>query len=193
MSEESTAASSDFVWAIGSSPAAGYDLFYVMRPSSADYWLKRAEVLDCGTWGEVAELGDDILEEVLGLAGFGSLEEYTQHLAITGAVPLPGVEQLAEDDYDPEEWPPLPDDDFDPRSIPAVSDGDWPPHIASIVHDDLPAEIREEFAESYETSYNGTYSMIDASHRDKVISALEAAGYTVSENPAIDSLAFVGW
>ena len=193
MSEESTAASSDFVWAIGRSPAAGYDLLYVMRPSSAEYWLKRAEVLDCGTWGEVAELGDDILEEVLGLAGFGSLEEYTQHLAITGAVPLPGVEELAEDDYDPEEWPPLPDDDFDPRSIPAVSDGDWPPHIASIVHDDLPAEIREEFAESYETSYNGTYSMIDASHRDKVISALEAAGYTVSENPAIDSLAFVGW
>ena len=193
MSEESTVASSDFVWAIGRSPSAGYDVIYVMRPSSAEYWLKRAGVLDCGTWGEVAELGDDILEEVLGLAGFGSLEEYTQHLAITGAVPLPGVEELAEDEYYPQEWPPLPDDEFDPRSIPAVCDGDWPPQIASIVHDDLPAEIREEFAESYETSYNGTYSMIDASHRNKVIAALEAAGYTVSEDPAIDSLAFVGW
>lgn len=193
MSEESIPASSDFVWAIGRSPALGYDLLYVMRPSSADYWLERAAVLDCGTWGEVAELGEDILEEVLGLAGFGSLEEYTQHLAITGAVPLPGVEELAEEDYDPEEWPPLPEDEFDPRSIPAVCDGDWPPHIASIVHDDLPAEIRGEFAESYETSYNGTYSMIDASHRDKVIAALEAAGYTVSEDPAIDSLAFIGW
>jgi hypothetical protein len=193
MSEESTVASSDFVWAIGRSPSAGYDLLYVMRPSSADYWLKRSDVLDCGTWGEVAELGDDILEEVLGLAGFGGLEEYTQHLAITGAVPLPGVEEIADDDYDPEAWPPLPDDEFDPRSIPAVCDGDWPPQIASIVHDDLPAEIREEFAESYETSYNGTYSMIDASLRDKVIAALEAAGHTVSENPAIDSLAFVGW
>jgi hypothetical protein len=193
MSEESAADSPDFVWAVGRSPALGDDLFYVMQPSSAEYWLKRADVLDCGTWGEVAELGDEILAEVLGLAGFGSLEDYTHHLAITGEVPLPGVEELVAADYDPDEWPPLPDDEFDPHSLPAVGDGDWPPHIASIVHDDLPPKIREEFAESYETSYNGTYSMIDASRRDEVIAALEAAGYTVAENPGIESLAFVGW
>ena len=193
MSEESATGTSDFVWTVGRSPAMGVDLFYVMRRESAQYWLKRAAVLDCGVWDEVAELGDDILEEVLGLAGFGGLEEYTQHLAITGAVPLPGVEEIADDDYDPDAWPPLPDDDFDPRSIPAVCDGDWPPHIAWIVHDDLPAEIREQFAECYETSFNGAYATIEADRRDDVIAALEAAGHTVAEDPSIDELAFVGW
>lgn len=193
MSEESTTPTSDFVWTVGRSPSMGIDLFYVMRRESAEHWLERAAVLGCSVWDEVADLGDDILEEVLGLAGYGSLEEYTRHLEITGAVPLPGVEDLAAAEYDPDASTPLPFDEFDPSSIPAVCDGDWPPHIAWIVHEDLPVEIRDEFAESYETSYNGTYSMIDASLRDKVIAALEAAGHTASENPAIDSLAFVGW
>lgn len=193
MSEASVAAPSDFVWTIGRSPGLGYDLFYVMRRSSADHWLKRADVLDCGSWWEVAELGDDILEEVLGLAGFGSLEEYTQHLAITGAVPLPGVEVLAAAKFDPDAELPLPEDEFDPRSLPAVCDGDWPPHIDSIVHDDLPAEIRQAFAETYETSYNGTYAYIETPHRDAVIAALEAAGHTVVEDPSIHELALTGW
>lgn len=192
MSEESTA-SSDFVWTVGRSPALGFDLFYVMRASSARYWLKRAAVLDCGVWDEVSDLGDDILEEVLGLAGYGSLEDYTRHLEITGAVPLPGVEDLAAASYDPDADVPLPEDEFDPRSIPAVSDGDWPPNIASIVHDDLPSEIREKFAESYETSFNGTYSTIEPDKRDGVIAALEAAGYTVTEDPSIQELAMIGW
>ena len=193
MSEESAAASSDFVWTVGHSPALGFDLFYVMRASSARYWLKRAAVLDCGVWDDVADLGDDILEEVLGLAGYGTLEDYTRHLEITGEVELPGVEDLMADDYDPEAAAPQPFDEFDAHSIPAVSDGDWPPNIASIVHDDLPLEIREKFAESYETSFNGAYATIEPDKRDGVIAALEAAGYTVSEDPSIQELAMIGW
>ena len=73
-----------------------------------------------------------------------------------------------------------------------MSDGDWPPNIASIVHDDLPLEIREKFAESYETSFNGAYATIEPDKRDGVIAALEAAGYTVSEDPSIHELAMIG-
>jgi len=193
VSEESAAASSDFVWTVEMSPGLGSELFYVMRRESAEYWIERVAVLDCGVWDEVADLGDEILEEVLGLAGYGDLEDYTRHLAITGAVPLPGVEVLAAADYDPDAWPPLPEDEFDPHSLPAVADGDWPPHIAWLVHEDLPAEIREEFADSYETSFNGAYATIEPDKRDAVIAALEAAGFTVSEDPTIGLLAFVGW
>jgi len=193
MSEESTNDTSDFVWTVEMSPGLGTEMLYVMRRESAEYWSKRAAVLDCGVWDDVADLGDEILEEVLGLAGYGSLEDYTRHLAITGAVPLPGVEVMAAADYDPDAWPPLPEDEFDPHSLPAVADGDWPPHIAWIVHEDLPAEIRDEFAECYETSFNGAYATIEPDKRDGVIAALEAAGFTVAEDPTIGLLAFVGW
>jgi hypothetical protein len=193
MSEESTNDTSDFVWTVEMSPGLGTEMLYVMRRESAEYWSKRAAVLDCGVWDDVADLGDEILEEVLGLAGYGSLDDYTRHLAITGAVPLPGVEVMAAADYDPDAWPPLPEDEFDPHSLPAVADGDWPPHIAWIVHEDLPAEIRDEFAECYETSFNGAYATIEPDKRDGVIAALEAAGFTVAEDPTIGLLAFVGW
>jgi hypothetical protein len=175
------------------SPGLGSDLLYVMRRESAEYWIKRAAVLDCGVWDDVAELGDAILEEVLGLAGYGSLEDYTRHLEITGEAPLPGVEELAAADYDPDAAAPQPFDEFDPHSLPAVADGDWPPHIAWIVHEDLPADIRQEFAECYETSFNGAYATIEPDKRDDVIAALEAAGFTVAEDPSIGLLAFVGW
>lgn len=193
MSEQPTAEGSDFVWTIGMSPGFGTELFYVMRRESAEYWLRRAAVLDCGVWDEVADLGDDILDEVLGLAGYGGIEEYTRHLEITGAVPLPGVEDIAAASYDPDATPPEPFDEFDPRSLPAVCDGDWPPHIAWIVHEDLPSEIRDEVAECYETSFNGAHAMIEPDRRDEVIAALEAAGFTVAEYPSIGELAFVGW
>jgi hypothetical protein len=35
--------------------------------------------------------------------------------------------------------------------------------------------------------------MIEPDRRDEVIAALEAAGFTVAEDPSIGALAFVGW
>jgi len=50
-------------------------------------------------------------------------EEYTAHLNITGAVPLPGAEGIMAENYDPDAEVPGPDDPF--SRVSRMSDQHW--------------------------------------------------------------------
>ena len=128
-------------------------------------------------------------DEVAGMCGYGTFEEYTAHLAIGGAVPLPGVEQLAADAYDPDTQPPGDDEPFSVDDVPAYCDGDWPPAVGAIMEEELPEEVLEKYADRRTTSFNGTYAEILASYRDLVLDHLRSLGYELIEEPALADLA----
>lgn len=141
----------------------------ILPESELDRLLPMYFVKDCTTWGEVASLGDEIMELVLGMAGYGTLEQYTAHLRITGAVPLPGVDALMAETFDPDAEVPGPEDPFDISPIPAYSDGDFPPSPYLLMSEHVPSEVVEEFGRGYDTTFNGYITEFPAEAHDDVI------------------------
>ena len=157
-----------------------------------EYWLQRVPVLSCTTWGEVrAAVSPEVYREVLDLAGYGSFEDYIEHLQISGSVPLPGVTDEAAAQY-AEVSDELPEDDqpFDASNdIPACADGDWPADPLYLMNRHLPDEVLDEFAETYTTSFNGDFSMIPWDSAEAVLARLVDLGFTLREDDRVSHLA----
>jgi hypothetical protein len=143
------------------------------------------DLIECGTWGELrAKATPEQFEEILGLAGYGSFEDYTKYLAV--GRPVPGVELTAADSFleEDKEWP---DDDdlFEVRRIGAYGDGDWPPDPLYLMDQHLPQEVIDEFGDEYETVFNGTFVRFDVQDREAILAALRALGHTYTEDQAL--------
>jgi hypothetical protein len=147
---------------------------------------ERVRILGCKTWGAVrADASPDVYQEVLELAGYGSFEDFAQHLSVGAAVP--GALEEAKDQYE-RVGSELPDDGepFDAyRDVSAFADGDWPVPIQLAMHDFLPRDIVERYGTSYETNFNGTFVELDAQHRAQIIADLEREGFTCREDPQL--------
>jgi hypothetical protein len=168
------------------------DNLVVLPHDVAEYWLLRVPVLACTTWGEVrAAVSPEVYREVLDLAGYGSFEDYTEHLQISGSVPLPGVNDEAAAQYaEVSEGFPEDDQPFDASTdIPACADGDWPADPLYMMNQHLPEEVLDEFAETYATSFNGDFSMIPWDTAAAALARLTALGFTLREDDRVSQLA----
>lgn len=158
----------------------------VLPQAEYEYWVRRLDVRSCSTWGEVRALGDDVYAEVLGLAGYGTFEEYSQHLAIQGEAPLIGAEQTAREQWlaSDHDLPDL-DDDFDVNSLGAFADGDWPPSVNYLMHALLPDELVRNHGSTYMTVLNGVQATLMVDHRDAVLAEMASRGYTMVREPGL--------
>lgn len=173
---------------------ASWDTFFAILPESElSRLLPMYMVKDCTTWGEVADLGDEIMKKVLGMAGYGTLEQYTAHLKITGAVPLPGVNDLMAETFDADAEVPGPEDPFDIGTIPAYSDGDFPPSPYLLMSEYVPSEVVEEFGRGYDTTFSGYFTEFPAEAQDDVIAWFKKAGYTVTPSSYLYQMIDPDW
>ena len=176
-------------WGYGS-----YDTYFVILPKSViDEVEPLYRLRDCTTWGDVADLGEELMEEVLGLAGYGSFEEYTAHLNITGAVPLPGAGDIMAENYDPDAEVPGPDEPFSLNDIPSAADGDFPPSLLLLMSEHVPYEVREAYGSGYDTNFNGYFTEFDIDAKDDVLAWFTQAGFTVEPSTAIDDMLSPWW
>lgn len=168
------------------------DNLVVLPSDVVEHWLQRVPVLSSTTWGEVrATVLPEVYREVLDLAGYGSFADYTEHLEITGSVPLPGVTDEAAAQF-AEVSDELPKDDqpFDASSdIPACADGDWPADPLYLMNQHLPDEVLDEFAETYTTSFNGVFSMIPWDSADAALACLVELGFKLRKDDRLSQLA----
>ena len=70
----------------------------------------------------------------------------------------------------------VPSDDtpFDATTaIPGYDEGWWPPAVWGLMHDELPLNIRNQYAEITVTTLEGTFATIPAERKDEVLAALE--------------------
>lgn len=168
--------------------ATSADIMYLLPNQTIHELERRHRVLDCSTWGEVAELGDDIHREVLGVAGYGTADEFVAHLLIQGAAPLPNLVGQALDDYDPTATPPTPDDPFDAESLDAYNDGDWPPHPCFLMAQLVPAQLIERFGESYWTTFNGQYANLRSVDIDDILASCSDYGINAEHSASLDDI-----
>jgi len=166
--------------------ASNHSWFVILPESVIDQIAPLYDLKDCRTWGDVADQGDEIMELVLGLAGYGSFEEYTAHLSITGAVPLPGAEGIMAENYDPDVEVPGPDDPFEMDRIPACADGDFPPSPFLLMSEYVPYEVRSQYGDGYSTTSNGYFTQFDVDAENDVLAWFVNAGFTVEESSALD-------
>jgi hypothetical protein len=178
----------EFVWDIGETSWSYEEQLWIIRRETFEYWRPRLDVFDCSTWADVAELGEEVYHEVLGMAGYSEFEEYIAHLKIHGSVALPDAELIAREIFDKHQIPPSPEDPFDAERLPSVGDGDWPPHIAAMMASDLPDEVLDKWAYVYETSYNGTYAVIEAKNATAAKRELRQLGFKVTEEPMVGAI-----
>ena len=152
---------------------------FILPADEAEHWRARTAVLSCKTWGEVRALGPGIYEEVLGLAGYGDYDDYIAHFAIGGTAPeiSPTMEGEATHALRSAEGPPADETPFHARDdLPACGDGDWPPSIYYLMYECHDVTVLKEYADVWETSFNGTYAAIPAQHKEAVFAHL-------AENP----------
>lgn len=173
--------------------AFGHESMFLLPIDVIDELIRQHAVFACTTWGEVAQLDEDLVEEVLGMAGYGTYEQYRAHLDIVGAVPLPGVEGLMAESYDPDAELPGPDDEFDAHRLPPVADGDWPPAPALLMTAYLPDELVERFGRTYSTTFNGDFTELDPSRGDEILAACAALGMNVVPHPGFADVVTPSW
>ena len=180
----------ELVWAVVTQQWDDKRRLVVLPRETFEHWMERVPVLHCSTWGELREtVSIEVYLEVCGLCGYGSFEEYTRHLEITGTAPLPGAAEVAAASYDPDAEAPGDDAGFEAqRDIGACADGDWPPSVAWLMNEELPAEIVETYATVGMTVFNGAQAEIPARHRKAVLRDLEALGYRLVEEPGLGDL-----
>jgi hypothetical protein len=145
------------------------------------------------TWGELAAaVPPEMYEEILGIAGYGTFEAFTERFFI--GRPLPGVMEEAAATYTGE-GPPDPDEPFALDEIGAFGDGDFPPDVRYLMAAHLPFDIVGDFGRRYETVFNGTFAEFPASAAEAVVAALTAQGHACFENRATVEamLLLVGW
>ena len=151
-----------------------------------EYWVRRLDVLDCGTWGDVRDIGDDVYSEVLGLAGYGTFEEFSEHLEITGEAPLVGSREVALDAWQKADHRlPGHDDEFAANDIPAVADGDWPADVRYLMNEYLPEEILRKQGTTYMTVMNGVYAELNLADREAILQSLTSLGALVVREPGL--------
>lgn len=143
--------------------------------------------LGSSTWGELRENADaGIYAEILGQAGYGSLDEYLSELDV--GRPVPGARAMALRAYAEKAGEPLPPDDeaFDPdRVIGSYADGDFPPAPQRLMLEYLPRDVVERFGDLSETIFNGTFVEFAAEERDAIVAALEHDDYTWSDDQGL--------
>ncbi|MFN2250673.1 MAG: hypothetical protein ACK2UL_02040 [Anaerolineae bacterium] len=182
----------EMLWAVVTQLWDDDEVLVVLPREAFEHWHPRVEALECSTWGELRrEVPREVYEEICDLCGYGTFEAYTQHLDITGMVPLPGAHQMAAERYDPDATPPADDEPFRPDNIGAYADGDWPPAAAFLMYETLPDDILDEYAETWMTVFNGAYAKISVEHRRAVLDDLAALGYALTEEPRLHDL--VSW
>ena len=163
----------------------------MLPADTVEYWLARMPVLDCRTWGQLrATVTPEVYREVLGLAGYGDFADYTEHLAITGTAPLPGVvDEAARQFAEVPDDPPGDDEPFEATDdLPACADGDWPPSPMYLMNQELPGEVLKEFAETYSTNFNGDFSTIPSEQADNALARLTELGFPLREDPRVGDL-----
>ena len=94
-----------------------------------------------------------------------------------------------EDDEDHEEAPPLPEDEapFDSSMIPGYDEGDYPEWLQASMHEVLPPELLQKFAEERSSVLNGLYWHIVPNNEEALVSDLRAQGFEVTRR---DDLTF---
>ena len=136
------------------------------------------------TWGALRENADaGIYAEILGQAGYGSLDEFLSQLDV--GQPVPGARAMALRAYAEKAGEPLPPDRqaFDPdHDIGSYADGDFPPAAQRLMLEFLPRDVVEKFGDLSETIFNGTFVEFAVEKRDAIIAALEHDGYRWSEH-----------
>ena len=130
----------------------GNDYFFVLP---RDYVEDVADVMrimnSCKTWGEVRRAASlERYKEILGVAGYGSLEEYVEHIFV--GRPIPGALEAAAREWEEQNWVsgiPADDDPFDPMEIDAYHCGDYPPIFESLQNSCLPQDLLDEFGGAF--------------------------------------------
>lgn len=179
----------EMVWSVVA-PALGGDPQLVVLPRDVvEHWMARLEALDCTTWGELrSTASEEVLDEMLGLCGYGTFAEFTANLDIIGAAPLPGAEAVAAEAFAHVGEPPADDAPFSPESIPAYCDGDWPPSVGYLIATELPVDLLDRYAEQEMTVFNGARAEIPATKADAVLSELAERGVELAEDDALELL-----
>ncbi len=180
----------ELVWCVVEQASDGQEKLLVLPRATFEHWMKRVVALSCTTWGELRQrVMPEVYEEICGLCGYGTLDEFTRYLDIQGQAPLSGLYEAAAAAYDPEAVPPADEEPFEAsRDIPACADGDWPPAVAYLMCEELPQQILDAYARRYMTTLNGEYAEIPADRKDAVLRDLAALGYRLVEEPRLNEL-----
>lgn len=160
----------------------------IMPRSEAEKLAKLWKLMASTTWGELRkEAGEELYEEFLEMAGYGSFDGYAQHLMV--GQPVPGALESALRAYTAgDDEPPADSDPFAPQSLAGYGDGDFPPDLHYVMHESLPPEIMRAYGEIYETVFNGTYVRFKPDVAPAVVQAIKESGHEVIEEQ--DLLAF---
>jgi hypothetical protein len=174
----------------------GNDYFFVLPRPDAEEVADIMRVMNsCKTWGEVRRAASlDRYKEILGVAGYGSLEEYVEHIFV--GRPIPGALQAAAQDWEEKNWEnglPADDDPFDPMEIDSYHSGDYPPTFECLQNSCLPQDLLAEFAERFETSINGTFATIPPDKGPQVVAELERRGHRCVEETDLFRRSMVRW
>ena len=128
------------------------------------------------------------LKKCLGLAGRGTLEEYTAHLKVTGSAPLPDAHAGMAEQFDQELDVPSPDDPFDIEYLPAFNDGDWPPSPLYLMTGLVPEEIIQQFGRVYDTNFNGTFTEFETKDQEAILAMCAELGMILRPSKALQGL-----
>jgi hypothetical protein len=161
----------------------GETRFQIVPLSDAEHLAHVVDVVNsCSTWGEVEEMADSqVYEELLGRAGYGTLEEYSQDLHI--GRPIPGAFAVGEARYEAIDHDGLPekDDPFDPNEIEGLQTLDYPPTPEYLQEMHLPGDIAERYGHRNETIFNGTFLEISPGYGPAIVAEMEKIGYRCVE------------
>lgn len=174
----------------------GNDYFFVLpRPAAEDVADVMRIINTCKTWGEVRRHASlERYKELLGVAGYGSLDEYVEHIFV--GRPIPGALEGAARDWEDKHWAgglPADDDPFDPMEIDAYNSGDYPPTFEYLQNVCLPADLIGEYGKRYETSINGTFASISPERGPEVVAELERRGHRCVEETDLFRRSIVRW
>ena len=165
-----------------------YDDTLVILPRRvAEHLGALYEALGSSTWGELRGTASaEIYAEILGQAGYGSLDEYMARFDV--GRPVPGAEAEGLRQFAAKQGEPIPADDepFDADSdIGGYGDGDFPPAPQLSMLEVLPRDVIEKFGNVYETIFNGTFVQFPAADVDEITAALERDGYRCTFDQAL--------
>jgi len=169
----------------GTEPYNDENLIILPR-SDAEYLRDVCNALASPTWGDLRKIAcAATYQEILDLAGYGSLDAYLSKLDV--GVPVPGAEEEALRAYSEKVGQPLPADDepFDAGQIGACADGDFPPDPRLLMFEHLPSDVVEKFGSVKNTVFNGTFVTFESPQRDEILAALETDGYRCTEDQSL--------
>lgn len=185
----------EFVYATVMGVDANEYFFVVPRAEAEDVADIMRIMQSCTTWGEVREAASlERYQEILGRAGYGSLDEYVEHIFV--GRPIPGALEAAARRWEEENWEnglPADDDPFDPNDIDSYSCGDYPPMFELIQNDSLPADLINRLGNRYETTINGTFASFPVEVGSEVIADLESRGHLCVEEKDLIQGAMARW